>query len=143
MGASAWLSGAVGGLVSAAVTAIVLLGFDRAILSAGIPAVLDASGLGAGFAVLLAIGLLAGLGYAALAGVTPLRPYAAVPDTGAPLGLAYGLLLWVVALFAVPLALGGPGLDIGTYGLTLQGLVSFALFGTVIGLVYGMSPYTA
>lgn len=141
--AYAWLTGAVAGVISAVLTALVLLGFDRSILVSGIPAVVDASGLAAGFAVMGGIGLLAGLGYVALAQFTPLARYARVPDTGAPLGLAYGLLLWLVAALAVPLALGTPGLEVGTYGVTLQGVVSFALFGTVIGLVYGMSPYTA
>lgn len=65
-----------------------------------------------------------------------------MPGPGASLGFVYGLLLWAFAVVIVPLWVGGGASDIGTYAVTSRGVLSFALLGTVVGLVCGVSPYT-
>lgn len=136
------LTGVAGGLLATVVTGIVIqFGLDPAILSDGIAGGFGRSGLVAGWAILLATGLLIGLAYAAVATTDRLHTYAAVPGTGAALGFVSGLLLWVLAVVFVPLWVGGVS-DIGTYAVTARGVLSFALLGTVLGLVYGISPYT-
>lgn len=138
--ARAWLTGAVGGLAGALVTGLVIqFAFDPAIISAGVPSGVGASGLAAGWAVLLAIGVVVGLGYAALTRVALLAELAAVPNTGAALGLAFGIVLWAIAVIAVPLVVGG---SIGAYAVTSRAVLAYALLGVVLGLVYGVSPYT-
>lgn len=139
-GARAWLTGAVGGLAGAAVTGLVIqFAFDPAIISAGVPAAIGTSGLAAGWVVLLLIGVVVGLVYAGLARLDPLAGWAAMPNTGAALGLGVGLVLWAVALVVVPLLVGG---SIGAYAVTTRAVLSYALLGVVLGLVYGVSPYT-
>lgn len=133
-----WLWGAVGGLAAALVTGLVIqLGFDASIISRDIPASVGTSGLAAGWVVLLAIGGVVGLVYAGIARIDPLSEWAARPNTGAALGLGFGLVLWVGALIVVPIIVGG---SIGAYALTLRGALAYALLGVVVGLVYGVSP---
>lgn len=135
-----WLSGAVGGLAGAVVTGVVIqLGFDASIISSDIPSAVGMSGLATGWVVLLAIGAVVGLVYAGLARLDPLAGWAAMPNTGAALGLGVGLVLWAVALVVVPLLVGG---SIGAYAVTTRAVLSYALLGVVLGLVYGVSPYT-
>lgn len=136
----AWLSGAVAGLVAAAVTGLVIqVAFDPSIVSSAIPSIVGASGLAAGWVVLLVIGVVAGLAYAAAVTVEPLSAWAALPNTGAALGLAFGIVLWVLAVILVPLLVGG---SVGSYALTLRGLLAYALLGIVVGLAYGVAPDT-
>lgn len=139
----AWLSGIVAGLVATGVTGLAIqFVFDPAVISSGIAAGVGSSGLVAGWAVLLAIGLVLGLVYAVLSSIDTIHSYAVHPGTGAPLGLIYGMVVWVLAVLLVPLLVGsGPG-DIGGYGLSLQAILSFALLGVLIGLGYGTSPAT-
>lgn len=142
-GPRAWLSGVLGGVLASIVTGIVVqIGFDATILSDAIPSVVGLSGLVAGWVVFLVVGAVAGLVYAGLASLELIARYAIVPGTGAPLGLVYGLVLWAVAVAAVALGFGAAGADAGSYALNAQAGLSYALFGLIIGLVYGMSPYT-
>lgn len=135
-----WLTGAVAGLVSAVVTGvIILLAFNSAIVTSAIPSVVGLSGLVAGFAVLIVIGLVVGLVYAAVATIDPLSTWAAMPNSGAALGLGFGIVLWVLAIVLVPLFVGG---SIGAYAVSLRGLLAYALLGLVLGLGYGVAPDT-
>lgn len=141
--AYAWLTGVAGGLAAAIVTGLVIqVGFDPTVLSSGIPGGFGLSGLAAGWAIFVGLGALFGAAYAGVARIEQLRERAALPGPGAALGLFYGLVLWVLAVIVVPVWLGGGLAEVGTYAVTLQGVVSFALLGTIIGLVYGVSPYT-
>lgn len=138
-----WLTGVGAGIVGGLVTGLVIqFAFDPAIISAGIPAVVGASGLLAGWIVLLAVGVVAGLVYAGIGTADRLAEYFVRPNTGAVAGLVFGLALWVAAAILVPLLLGAPGPAIGEYAITLSGVLIYALFGLVIGIVYGVSPYT-
>lgn len=138
-----WLTGIVAGLVGAVVTGVVIqFGFDPTVLSEGIPAGFGVSGLAVGWVVFLVIGAVLGLVYTALALVDRVGAYAALPKTGTYLGLLYGLVIWVLAVIVVPLWVGAGTGEIGGYAINLQGVLSFALLGIIIGLVYGLSPYT-
>lgn len=139
----AWLTGVAGGLAAAVVTGLVIqFGFDPTVLSSGIPGGFGLSGLVSGWAIFLVLGAVFGAVYAGFARAAHLRERAALPGPGVALGLGYGLVLWVLAVVVVPLWLGGGLADVGTYAVTLRGVVAFALLGTIIGLVYGVSPYT-
>lgn len=141
-GARDLLSGAVGGLAGAVVTGVVIqVAFDPSIISGGVPAAVGASGLAVGWVVLLLIGVVVGLVYAGLATLEPLSGRAAMPNTGAALGLVYGLVLWALAVVAVPFLVGGGG-GIGAYAVSSRAVLAYALLGLVVGLVYGVSPYT-
>lgn len=139
----AWLTGIVGGVLGAALTGLVIqLGFDETILTDGIPSAVGASGMAAGWGVLLAIGAVLGLVYAGLAHVDALRGYARVPGTGAQMGVVFGLVIWALAAVVVPLAGVGDGTELGEYAVNARGILSFVLLGLVLGIVYGASPYT-
>lgn len=138
-----WLTGIIAGLAGAVVTGVVIqFGFDLTVLSEGIPAGFGLSGLAAGWVVFLVIGAVLGLVYTALALIDRVGAYATLPKTGTYLGLLYGLLVWVLAVIVVPLWIGAGTGEIGGYAVNLQGVLSFVLLGIVIGLIYGVSPYT-
>lgn len=138
-----WLSGPIAGIVAAVVVGLVMhFGFDPEILTSGIPSAIGAEGAAAGWLTFLVIGAILGLVYAALAQLDALAEFAVLPRTGIYLGLVYGLVIWAIAMIAVPLAVENGTGGIGGYALNLQGVLSFALLGIVIGLLYGMSPYT-
>lgn len=137
------VSGIAAGLIAAGVTGLVIqFGFDPTVISDGIPAGVGASGLGAGWAVLLVIGAVLGLGYAALSRIDAIGRYGILPPAGAPLGLVYGIAIWVLAVLLVPLWVGADPGDGARYGLSLQAVLSFALLGVLIGLGYDISPAT-
>lgn len=138
-----WLTGIFAGLVGAVVTGLVIqFGFNPTILSEGIPSGFGVSGMAAGWAVFLVIGAVLGLIYTAATRIDRIRAYAVLPRTGTYLGLLYGLVLWVLAVIVVPLWVGAGSGKIGGYAVNLQGVLSFALLGILIGLIYGASPYT-
>lgn len=138
-----WLTGLLAGLVSAIVTGLLIqFGFDPTVLSEGIPAGIGMSGMVVGWVVFLAIGAVVGIVYTAVTLVDAIGRYASVPDTGAIVGVGFGLVIWIVAVIVVPLWAGAGDGTIGSYGMNLQSVLSFALFGLLIGLVYSVSPYT-
>ncbi len=138
-----WLTGPVAGILAAVVVGLVIhFGFDPEILSSGIPSAVGMDGAAAGWVMFLVTGAVLGLIYAGLAQLDALAEFAMLPRTGTYLGLAYGLVIWVLAMIVVPVAVGEATGGIGGYALNLQGVLSFALLGIVIGLLYGMSPYT-
>lgn len=142
-GVREWATGGIAGVIASIVAGVVMyFGFDPDVLAEGIPSGIGAEGVVAGWLTFLAIGLLLGLVYTAVVRLDPLADAAVLPRTGIYLGLVYGLVLWVLAMIVVPLWSGDGTGGIGEYALTLQGVLSFALLGIVIGLVYGMSPYT-
>lgn len=135
-----WLTGLIAGVISALVTGVVIqLGFGPTIISQDIPSGFGMSGMAAGWGIFLVIGAVIGLVYTVLTLVDQLGSYAVRPQTGAYLGLAFGVVLWVIAIIVVPLSIGS---SIGDYAVNLEGILSFVLMGIIIGIVYGASPYT-
>ena len=141
--ARAWASGAAGGVVAAVLTGLIIqFAFDPAVLTESIPSAVGFSGLAAGWVVLLLLGAVLGLAYAAAAGSDPLAEYAGVPGTGVAVGLAFGILLWVLAVVVTPIWLGVVGVENGYDVANLRAILGYALFGVVVGLVYALSPNT-
>lgn len=135
-----WLTGGIAGLVSAVITGVIMhVAFSPTIISQGIPSAFGMSGMATGWVIFLVIGAVTGLIYTALTLINQLGSYAVRPQTGAYLGLAYGVVLWVLAIIIVPLMIGS---SIGQYAVNLEAILSFALLGIIIGIVYSASPYT-
>lgn len=131
-----WTAGAVAGLVAGLVVGIGLAVVDPAVVETHVPEALGARGAPAGLAVLAVLGLGFGLGYAVLGSVRPVGRLVDRPRTGGAVGLAYGLLLWIVAIVTVPLLVGA-GVDaIGEIAVTAPAAVAFALLGSLIGVGY-------
>lgn len=138
-----WITGIVAGLVSAIITGIIIqFGFDPAILSSGIPAGFGVSGLSVGWAIFIGIGIILGLIYAGVTRIGRLAGLVGRPRTGVYIGIGYGLVLWVLAVILVPILVGSGAGGVGEYAVNLRGVLSFALLGIIIGLVYAVSPYT-
>lgn len=138
-----WIAGVAGGVIGGIVVGLLIqLALDPAIITEGLPSVLGTTGPAAGWLVLLGFGALAGLVYAAIAtmGGAGVGIRAARPNTGAVVGLLYGLVLWL--LFALGMAAAGGPTAPGTYPLTLLTAVTFGLFGVVLGIGYGAAPAT-
>lgn len=139
----AWASGAAGGIVAAVLTGLIIqFAFDPAVLTESIPAAVGLSGLPAGWVVLLLFGAVLGLVYAAAAALDPVAEYAGVPGTGVAVGLAFGLVLWVLAVVVTPIWLGVVGVENGYDATNIRAVLGYALFGVVVGLVYALSPNT-
>lgn len=135
-----WIAAGVAGVVSAIIVSIALFGIDADIIETDIPNALDMSGAGAGFALVLVVGIVAGIVYGALNAVGAIDEWASTAQTGAILGLGYGLVLWAVAVVLVPL-IQGDGVDaIGDYAVTFEGILAFALMGVLIGFIYLLVP---
>lgn len=136
-----WLSGVAAGIVAAVIVGIVVwVGFDAAIIEEDIPDPFGLTGAAAGWGVLLVIGILAGVIYSAMNAVEAIDAWASTARTGAILGLAYGVVLWLLAVVTIPL-ISGDGLDgIGDYAVSADGILGYALFGVVIGFLYLLIP---
>lgn len=142
-GVHSWLTGLIAGLVAAGITGILIqFVINPEVLSEGIPSGFGTSGLLAGWVVFLVLGGLLGLVYDGIARIDQLSGSAGRPGTGAYIGAGYGLVLWVIAIIVVPVWVGSGLGDIGTYAVNLRGVLSFVLYGLIIGLVYGSSPAT-
>lgn len=136
-----WGTGVAAGAVAAVVTGLVVwYGMDEAVIASHIPGTLGLDGAFAGWVLFLGIGAVLGLIYAAVAGTGPLRAYAAAARTGGLLGLGYGLAWWVVAVVAVPLLVGDGVAGIGSYAVTLEGVLGWALLGVLVGFAYQAIP---
>lgn len=139
-----WVAGAAAGVVAGVVTGVVIqFAFNPAVLAEGIPAAIGTRGVLAGWLVLLVLGVLLGVVYAAITRTDPLAGYAGQPNAGGFLGLAYGLVLWALAAILVPLWLGTPGLRVGEYAITAQGVLAYALFGVIIGIGHAVATARA
>lgn len=134
-----WIAGGVGGLVAGVVMGVLLQVVMTPVIASAIPALYGASGLVAGWAAHLFHSVVFGLVYAALASFTSLSRYADDATTGAGLGIAYGVVVWVVAAaFVMPYWLGAVGFP-GAPPLpnfNPMSLVGRVVFGLVLGVVY-------
>lgn len=115
-----WATGACAGAVGAAVASIVLFAAGTAD-----PAEVGVEALG----VLLVPGAVFGLLYAGLASLPRVATYASRPRTGVLVGAGYGVLFWTTTV-------AGGGISGGVF-------VACLAFGTVVGVLYAVSPYRA
>ena len=134
-----WPGGVVAGLAGAAAMALLVSAMNRQTLAAAIPALyaLAPPPNGAlGWVVHLSHGAVFGVGFAAPARVTPLDFAGA---QSAAVGLAYGVVLWVVAaglLMPVWLRVVGFPSPPSVPNLAPPSLLWHAVFGVVLGAVY-------
>lgn len=132
-------TGIVGGVIGAIVTGLVIhFGYGAEIMRESVPDALGQEGLIEGWALFLLIGVVAGAIYAGIAGSAQLREAAARPNTGVVVGIGFGLVIWLVSIVVV----GGTDVSIGSYPITIEAILLYVLYGGIIGVVYGVSPYT-
>jgi len=136
-----FLTGIIAGIIAAVVTGIVIhFGFNPDIIGVHIPETIGQSGDAVGWVLLIGIGAILGLVYAALAQAEALAAYLDTPRTAGIAGLGYGIVLWVLAIIVVPF-IEGDGVDgIGEYAVTVDGFLGYALLGVLIGVGYLLLP---
>lgn len=136
-----WVSGAISGLLASAIVGVIIyLGFDAAIIEESIPDPFGQSGAAIGWVILLVIGIIVGLVYAALNSIEQFDVWASTARTGASLGVVYGMVLWVIAITLVPFAMGDGADAIGDYAVSVEGILAFALLGAFVGFLYLLVP---
>ncbi|NLA04536.1 MAG: hypothetical protein GX881_02325 [Firmicutes bacterium] len=122
------LQGVMAGLIGALAGSLILWG---AWLLPSLGLLLTKTGLFQGFAVLLVLGALGGLLYAAVIGRRRLRLYAAVLA-----GAILGVLLWAAGpLLLIPVLLGMPPLAAGPLDNWMP-LVAFVFYGLITALLH-------
>ena len=134
-----WVAGAVGGLVAGVAMGVLLQVMMTPVIVAAIPALYGANGPVAGWAAHLVHSVVFGLIYAGVASNTLLSRYADDLGTGAGLGVAYGVVVWIVAAAIVmPVWLGAVGFP-NTPPLpnfNPMSLVGHVVFGLILGVGY-------
>lgn len=111
------------------------------VIAMAIPALYGQSGIAAGWVVHLFHSVVFGILFAAVVSTTSLRRFAETWSTGAVLGLAYGVLVWVVAAAIVmPLWLGAVGFPQvpPLPNFNPQSLVGHLVYGLVLGVGYAI-----
>lgn len=134
-----WLAGAAGGLLAGAVMGVLLQTMMTPVIENAIPALYGLSGAAAGWGLHLFHSVVFGLVYAAVAATDPLRGYADGVTSGAGLGVAYGVAIWVVAAgIVMPIWLGAVGFPEAPPlpNFDPMSLVGHVVFGLVLGAAY-------
>lgn len=136
-----WQGGVVGGLLGGAVMGVMLTMQMTPVIENAIPAMYGLSGGLAGWVVHMFHAAILGVGFAAVATRVDLDSLA--PSVG--LGLAYGVVLWLVlAVLVMPVWLqtvgfaGAPALP----NVNVQSLVGHLVYGGVLGLVYPLITFS-
>lgn len=134
----AWLSGAVGGLAGGVVMGLMATMMMPTVMAEYIPGLLTLDGLVAGWVVHLGVSAAWGVVYAALATETGFvdRSTSVAWDVG--LGLAFGAVVWLVAMALVmPAWLGALGAAAPPFPwLNPMPLMAHLVYGTVLGAVF-------
>lgn len=132
-----WM-GAVGAGLAAGVAmgAVMAVAMPEA-LSTAIPALYGTEGALAGVTAHLAHAAIFGVLFAAIVRYGNLGRYAESARSSTGLGIAYGIVLWVVAASIVmPAWLGAMGLEATVPTFDTTSLVGHALYGAVLGALY-------
>lgn len=134
-------AGGVAGLVAGVVFGAMLQMMMTPVIAVAIPALYGLSGLAAGWVIHLVHSVVFGLVFAVIVSTTSLRRFAEKWSTGAVLGLAYGVLVWIVAAAIVmPLWLGVVGFpEVPPLpNLNPQSLVGHLVYGLLLGVGYAL-----
>jgi hypothetical protein len=135
-----WLAGIAGGLAGGVVFGLMMqIAMPMPVIEEMIPALYTLGpGLGIGWAIHLFHSAVFGLLYAAIVRSGRLAEYASRLGTGAGLGIAYGLIVWVVAAsFLMPAWIGAvtpmspPVPDVNP-----MSALGHAVYGLLLGAVY-------
>lgn len=140
-GSTAWRGGIVAGLGAGLVMAALMVWQTPDAIETAIPALYGQEGEFIGLFAHLSHAAIFGVLFAAIVVFARLSTYAIRPLTGAALGLAFGLLLWVGgAELLMPLWLDAVGAASvpEIFSFDLIGGVTHAVYGIVLGLAF---PY--
>lgn len=138
-GATVWVAGALGGIAGGVVFGVMLQQMMRPVLAGAIPALWGLSGLSAGWLVHLVNSVVLGLLFAAAVRVTGLDAYASALRSGWAVGVAWGIVLWIVgAAVIMPLWLSAVGFPrVPPFpNFNPQSIPGHVVYGAVLGLVY-------
>lgn len=138
---SNWVAGGAAGLVAGLVFGAMLQMMMTDVIAIAIPALYGLSGITMGWVAHLFHSVVFGVVFVAIVSTTSLRRFAETWSTGAVLGLAYGVLVWVIAAGVVmPLWLGAVGFPQvpPLPNLNPQSLVGHLVYGLVLGVGYAL-----
>jgi len=132
-----WVAGGVSGLIAGVVMGFMLQMMMTPVITTAIPALYGANGIVAGWIAHLFHSVVFGLIFAAaVASVPSLSNYADRVTASAGLGIAYGVLVWIVAAaFVMPIwlsAVGFPGAP-PPPNFNPMSLVGHVVFGIILG----------
>lgn len=136
-----WQGGVVGGLVGGVVFGAMMTMQMRMIMEVAIPGMYGLpEGLAIGWIVHLFHSAVFGLVFAAIVGYTPLEEYLDSNLTLGLAGLAYGILVWIVAAsFLMPAWVGATlPMDPPVPDFNSASAMGHAVFGVLLGIVYGV-----
>jgi hypothetical protein len=134
-------AGVVAGLVGGFVMGIMLTMQMTPVIENAIPALWGLSGGLAGWVVHMSNSAVLGVVFAAIASAGALREYADSTGTSTALGIAYGVVLWVVlAAIVMPIWLDAVGFPMAPAvpNFNPMSLVGHVVYGAVLGAVYPM-----
>ena len=138
-GLEAWQAGVLAGLAGGLVMGIMLTMQMTPVIENAIPALWGLSGGVAGWVVHMSNSAVLGVVFAALASAGALREYADSVGTSTALGIAYGVVLWVVlAAIVMPIWLDAVGFPMAPAvpNFNPMSLVAHVVYGGVLGATY-------
>lgn len=131
------IAGGISGLVAGIVMGIMLQMMMTPVIATAIPALYGVNGLTAGWIAHLFHSLVFGLIFAAVVVSIPsLREYVGTVTTSAGLGIAYGVIVWIVAAgIVMPLWLGAVGFPMAPPlpNFNPMSLVGHLVYGGILG----------
>ncbi|NHN46259.1 histidine kinase [Halostella sp. JP-L12] len=138
-GLEAWQAGVVGGIAGGFAMGIMLTMQMTPVIENAIPALWGLSGGLAGWVVHMSNSAVLGVVFAAIASAGALREYSDSVGTGTALGVAYGVVLWVVlAAVVMPIWLDAVGFPMAPAvpNFNPLSLVGHVVYGGVLGATY-------
>jgi uncharacterized membrane protein YagU involved in acid resistance len=138
-GLEAWQAGVVAGLAGGFVMGITLTMQMTPVIENAIPALWGLSGGLAGWVVHMSNSAVLGVVFAVLASTDALRRYSDSVGTGTALGIAYGVVLWVVlAAIVMPIWLDAVGFPMAPAvpNFNPMSLAGHVVYGGVLGATY-------
>ena len=138
-GLEAWQAGVIGGIAGGFVMGIMLTMQMTPVIENAIPALWGLSGGLAGWVVHMSNSAVLGVVFAALASAGALREYSNSVGTSTALGIAYGVVLWVVlAAIVMPIWLDAVGFPMAPAvpNFNPMSLVGHVVYGGVLGATY-------
>ncbi|MFC7157631.1 histidine kinase [Halomarina halobia] len=134
-----WKAGIGAGLVAGVVMGIMLTVMMGPVIAAAIPALWGLNGLAAGWGVHLVNSAIFGLVFAAIVASPPVRQYTGSLGRTTAVGVAYGVVIWIVAAgIVMPIWLQAVGFPMAPPlpNFNPMSLVGHVVYGAVLGGVY-------
>ncbi|ODR82116.1 hypothetical protein BG842_24480 [Haladaptatus sp. W1] len=132
-----WSSSILGGLVGGIVFGLLLQSMG---VLPTVAALYGLDGTTMGWVAHLFNSVVFGLVFGAVMTMTRLRAYADRPGPTAGIGVAYGIVLWVVAAsFVMPFWLGAVGMTLAVPTFDVVSLVGHVVYGVLLGAVFAIA----